>query len=289
MNAASLHGTLFAGATEVEVGRRIGRLWRFNIAMGVVHAVQGAAILVLATSFTLLIVTYPLTGPPGSPAETITLFDLRIAWAVAVFLFIPAIAHLAIAYPWPSRRGSRSGAQAVGIAHHSLGRIYERMLLNGRNYYRWVEYSLSACLIAVLIALLSGIRDAAASIAIFGGECRDDLFGLLQERYERPGGSMLPFWLGCVVVSSRGFRSGYTWLASAPTSRHPDSSTRSSSRCFSFYVLRRGSVAAVPAGRGLGRTIWWVRRAMWCSAWSLSHLFYTHRFPTPPGTAVPGK
>ena len=51
--------------------------------MGVLHAVQGAAILVLATSFTLPIVTYPLTGPPGSPTETITLFDLRIAWAVA--------------------------------------------------------------------------------------------------------------------------------------------------------------------------------------------------------------
>ena len=41
MNAASLHGTLFAGATEVEVGRRIGRLLQFNIAMGVRHAVQG--------------------------------------------------------------------------------------------------------------------------------------------------------------------------------------------------------------------------------------------------------
>jgi hypothetical protein len=54
---------------------------------------------VLATSFTLPIVTYPLTGPPGSPAETITLFDLRIAWAVAVFLFISAIAYLAIASP----------------------------------------------------------------------------------------------------------------------------------------------------------------------------------------------
>ena len=47
------------------------------------------------------------------------------------------------------------GVQAVGIAHHSLGRKYERMLLNGRNYYRWVEYSLSASLMAVLIALLS--------------------------------------------------------------------------------------------------------------------------------------
>jgi Heliorhodopsin len=167
MNAASLHSTLFAGATEVEVGRRIGRLRLFNVAMGVVHAVQGAAILVLATSFTLPIVTYPLTGPPGSPAETITLFDLRIAWAVAMFLFISAIAHLVIASP-------------------TAFPTYERMLLNGRNYYRWVEYSLSASLMAVLIALLSGISDAAALIAIFGVNAAMILFGLLQEHYERP-------------------------------------------------------------------------------------------------------
>jgi len=87
---------LFAGATEAEVNRRIGRLRLFNVAMGVVHAAQGAAVLVLATSFTLPIVTHTLTGPPGSPSETITLFDLRIAWAVAAFLFITAIAHLVI-------------------------------------------------------------------------------------------------------------------------------------------------------------------------------------------------
>ncbi|MGH3477358.1 MAG: heliorhodopsin HeR [Nocardioidaceae bacterium] len=180
MDAASLHSTLFAGATEAEVSRRIGRLRLFNIAMGVVHAVQGAAILVLATSFTLPIVTNALTGPPGSPSETITLFDLRIAWAVAAFLFISAIAHLLIASPMAFSK-------------------YQRMLLNGRNYYRWVEYSLSASLMAVLIALLSGISDAAALIAIFGVNAAMIFFGLLQERYERPGGSMLPFWLGCVV------------------------------------------------------------------------------------------
>jgi hypothetical protein len=67
--------------------------------MGVVHAAQGAAVLVLATSFTLPIVTHTLTGPPGSPSETITLFDLRIAWAVAAFMFITVIAHLVIASP----------------------------------------------------------------------------------------------------------------------------------------------------------------------------------------------
>ena len=63
MDAAALRSTLFADATQAEVNRRIGRPRLFNVAMGVVHAVQGAAALVLATSFTLPIVTHSLTGP----------------------------------------------------------------------------------------------------------------------------------------------------------------------------------------------------------------------------------
>jgi hypothetical protein len=182
MSAASaegLHGLLFPGASEADVSSRIGRLRGFNLAMGVVHAVQGLAILALATSFSIPIVVHSLTGPPGSSAETITLFDLRIAWAVAAFLFVSAIAHFLIG--------------SVGFGS------YRRMLLMGRNDYRWIEYSISASLMAVLIGLLPGINDAAAVIAIFGANAAMILFGLLQERYERPGGSLLPFWLGSLV------------------------------------------------------------------------------------------
>ena len=46
---------------------------------------------------------------------------------------------------------------------------------------------------AVFIALLLGISGAAALIAIFGVKTANDSFGLLQERYERPGWSMLRF------------------------------------------------------------------------------------------------
>ena len=52
---------------------------------------------------------------------------------------------------------------------------------------------------AVLIAMLPGINDVAALIAIFGVNAAMIFFGLIQERYERPGGSLLPFWLGSLV------------------------------------------------------------------------------------------
>ena len=92
MDAAALRSTLFADATQAEFNRRIGRARLFNVVMGVVHAVQGAAALVLATSCALPIVTHSLTGPARLTSETITLFDLRIAWVVAASVFISAIA-----------------------------------------------------------------------------------------------------------------------------------------------------------------------------------------------------
>ena len=73
------------------------------------------------------------------------------------------------------------------------------MLLLGRNDFRWIEYSLSASLMAVLIGLLTGINDVAAVIAIFGATAAMIFFGLLQERYEHPGETLLPFWLGSLI------------------------------------------------------------------------------------------
>lgn len=171
---------LFPGATQDDLRHRIRRLRAFNLVMGLLHGVQGLVILALATSFAIPVVAHTLTGPPGSPSETVTLFEVNVAWAVSAFLFVSALAHLLIATPWFFPR-------------------YGSMLLRGRNDYRWVEYSISASIMAVLIAMLPGITDIAAIIAIAGVNAAMIFFGLVQERYERPGGSLLPFWLGSLV------------------------------------------------------------------------------------------
>jgi hypothetical protein len=67
------------------------------------------------------------------------------------------------------------------------------------NYYRWAEYSLSSSVMIVLIAMLTGISDIAALIGIFAANAAMIFFGAVQERYEKPGGSLWPFWMGCVV------------------------------------------------------------------------------------------
>jgi hypothetical protein len=160
---------------------RFTRLRRYNLAMGVLHAAQAVAILVLATSFALPVTAAFMTGPPGSKAAApTTLFDVSIAWGCALFLLLSAAAHFIISsppvFPW-----------------------YRANLRLSRNYARWIEYSLSSSVMIVLIALITGISDIAALVALFGVNVSMILFGLLQEKYEKPGGGMLPFWLGCIA------------------------------------------------------------------------------------------
>ncbi len=159
----------------------MGRLRGYNLAMGAVHAAQGLAVLALSNRFSVPISGSFLTGPPGSPAgQPTVLFDLPFAGGVATFLFLSALFHwLIVSPPFFDR--------------------YVAGLAEGRNTFRWVEYSLSSSIMIVLIAALTGILDIAALTALFGVNAAMILFGLVQEKYENPGGSLLSFWLGSVV------------------------------------------------------------------------------------------
>ena len=156
-------------------------LRRWNIGLGIMHAVQAVAVVALATDFTLPVTASFMEGPPGtgSSAPT-TLFDLSVAWGVALFLLLSAVFHGLVILP---------GA---------FGR-YISGLSEQHNYFRWAEYSLSSSVMIVLIAMLTGISDVAALIGIFAANGAMIFFGAVQERYERPGGSLWPFWLGSVV------------------------------------------------------------------------------------------
>jgi len=159
------------------------RLRGYNLGLGALHAAQGGLVLALANDFTLPVIATFMTGPPGvGGPEVTTLFDVDIAWGVALFLFLSAAAHLLIAAP--------------GIC-----RWYHHQLAQQRNYARWIEYSVSSSVMVVLIAMLVGIADIAALIALAGVNTSMILFGLLQERYETPGGrtGWLPYWFGVLA------------------------------------------------------------------------------------------
>ncbi len=157
------------------------RIW--NVAVGVVHLVQAAAILVLSNGFSIPILVAFQDGPPGTPPGTPDeAFSLAIGPAVALFLALAAIDHLLVASP--------------GIVGW-----YERNLRRTINYARWIEYSISASIMIVLIAVLPGITNLYALIGIFAVNATMILFGLIMERVNRDAEKVdwLPFWFGSLA------------------------------------------------------------------------------------------
>jgi hypothetical protein len=165
-------------STDQAIEKRLASLRKWNIAVGLVLAVQAVMIALLTNDFSLPVTATFMTGPPGTASELVHLFNIYTGWGVFAFLAISAGALLIIAsppvFPW-----------------------YKRNLLQNRNYGRWIEYFFSASIMIVLIAQITGISDIAALLAIFGVNASMILFGALQEKYEEPGKpSWLPFWFG---------------------------------------------------------------------------------------------
>ncbi len=160
---------------------RFRRLRVYNLVMGLFHLGQGVAITLLSSDFTLPVTASFLRGPPGTPSTAPeTLFEIPLGYAVAAFVFLSALAHFTVAFP-------------------GIYRWYVSNLRRSRNYARWIEYSLSSSLMVVLIALLPGIFDLAALLALFGVNASMILFGLIMEHYEQPGRpGWMPFAFGCL-------------------------------------------------------------------------------------------
>lgn len=161
------------------------RLRRLNLAAAALHAVQAAAMLVLSTAVSLPVTALFASGPPGTPPDggaLKTLFELRLGPAVAAFLLLSAVFHLLVAIE-PGRA------------------LYRAELARHRNRFRWVEYSLSASVMIVLIAMITGITDVAALIALFGVNASMILFGWLMETTNEntPRVSWTPFVMGCLA------------------------------------------------------------------------------------------
>ena len=80
---------------------RFDSLRRLNVGVGLAHAAQAVAILALAGAAALPVDVSYLAGPPGSGdyGGPTNLFDLRIDVAVALFLLLAAVDHIAVATP----------------------------------------------------------------------------------------------------------------------------------------------------------------------------------------------
>jgi hypothetical protein len=169
-----------------EVSRvSIPRLRIFNLVMGVFHLTQGILMLVLSSDFSLPVTSaFQVFDPEAGRLVTSydTIGNLPIGPMVAAFLFLSAVAHFLISAP-------------------GVFGWYARNLVKGINHARWMEYSLSASLMIVVIAMLVGIYDIASIILIFAVNATMILFGWLMEIHNQRTEKInwTPYWFGVIA------------------------------------------------------------------------------------------
>lgn len=167
-----------------EGGNRYRRLRGFNVFVGLVLAAEGVWMWAASSDLSLPVTASYLTADPVTLRDATlpeVAFRIAVGPAVAVFLLLAALDHVVTAAP-------------------GVHRWYERNLDRRTNYARWIEYSVSASIMIVLIGLFVGIRDLAAVIGLFAANTAMILFGLLMERQQAPGRpDWSAFWFGSLV------------------------------------------------------------------------------------------
>jgi hypothetical protein len=140
------------------------KLVRFNLKMGFLHAVQALLVLLISNDFSRsLSIEYFSYNETTESLDVLSrnIVNIHIASFVALFFALSAAAHLLLA---------------------TVGKDwYVRNLKKGINKARWYEYSVSASIMIVLIAMLSGIFNVVALLGLFALTAVMNLMGLVME------------------------------------------------------------------------------------------------------------
>jgi hypothetical protein len=147
---------------------RAKQLFNWNRLLVFLHGIQAAIIWWISPTDALVRFegTYPVSKIvngqfAGLESAKELLFSFPLAYLVAAFFGLSALAHFLVAYP--------------------LRKRYEGWLARQFNPMRWAEYSLSSTLMILGIASLSFVTDAGALIAIAVCNASMNLFGWSME------------------------------------------------------------------------------------------------------------
>jgi len=161
------------------------KLRRFNGIMGVFHLLQSGLMFWLSDfdrtwSITAVHLEFNEVTETLYPV-TKTWGELPLAPLVALFLLISAIAHFTLAtvgYEW-----------------------YVSKLKKHMNPARWYEYSVSASIMIIIIAMLTGIHDIGVLVALFALTGVMNLCGLLMEVHNQTTNhtNWLSYLVGCIA------------------------------------------------------------------------------------------
>ena len=165
MAAAALSTRAITAAIPVDRARSLAR---WNRILSGLHGAQFLLMIAVASTAAVFAPFVPTVKPiiqngvfAGIEQTQVQLFSFPLAWFIASFLAMSAIAHAIAGWPLRAR--------------------YEAWLARGMNPLRWVEYAFSSTVMIAAIAYLSYIRDVPALVAIAGCNVAMILFGWSME------------------------------------------------------------------------------------------------------------
>lgn len=159
------------------------KLRRLNLVAGFVHLLSGIAIVVISRNFAIPIsgnyLAYDTATKTLNPAS-VTLFNIQLPWLIAIFFFLSAFFHFIIATVYNKQ--------------------YNANLKLGINKARWIEYSISASVMMVAIAILVGVYDLTSLLMIFALTGIMNLMGLVMEVHNQTTEktNWLSYYIGCI-------------------------------------------------------------------------------------------
>lgn len=143
-------------------------LRRWNRGLTFAHGIQFVAMIAISATAVVFAPVVPTVRPiieggqfTGVEPSSVTLFSIPLAYVIASFFLMSAIAHASAGWLLRGR--------------------YEAFLARGMNPLRWVEYAFSSTVMIVAIAYLSFITDFPALVAIAGANVAMILFGWSME------------------------------------------------------------------------------------------------------------
>jgi Heliorhodopsin len=172
---------------EITVEAGDGVFRRLRVFNGVVSAIlllEGVLMLVLSNNTSLPVTTNYLTSDPmlNQPPVPRVVGSVRLGPMVAAFLLLSGLALLLLTLP-------------------GINTWYVKNLKKGANYARWIEYSITASLMLVVIAMLSGVWDMNTLILLFFLNMMMILFGWMMELHNQTTAktNWTAFYFGCLA------------------------------------------------------------------------------------------
>ena len=158
------------------------KLKRLNLIAGFLHIIQGLLLAVLSKSLVVSVsgnfLFFNNVSQTLEPSTT-TLFNVQLPLLIALFFLLSAFFHFYIATTYNKR--------------------YNLDLKLGINKARWIEYSISASVMMLAIAMLVGVYDLSSLLMLFSLTAIMNLMGLVMEVHNQSTKKInwLSYYIGC--------------------------------------------------------------------------------------------